>query len=101
MSQTMTQVPVAVVLDANGQATVSFTDAGAVCGEINSVLATAAPVASKIYVGGVFQDYCLQGSWHTTGAYTSLLGATVQVVFDGGVKAAGVAGTVTFGVSPQ
>lgn len=99
MSQTLLLVAVNVTLDANGQATATLADGGAVLGYVKSVLTTPTNVASKLECGA-FIDYCLDGSWETAGAPVAFVGNTATVTFDGGVKSAGVTGTVTFGVSP-
>lgn len=100
MSQSVTNITQAVTLDANGQATVTFTDGGANLGSIRATLVTALDVATKIELNGAIVDSALDGSWQTTGAPLALSGATVVVTFDGGSVVAGVTGTVVFGVSP-
>lgn len=99
VSQTMLLIPVAVTLDANGQATASLADGGAVVGYVKAVLTSPTNVASKLECGG-FVDYDLDGTWETDGRPIPFAGNTATVTFDGGTKSAGVTGTVTFGVSP-
>lgn len=100
MSQTLVNFAQAVTLDSNGQATITFTDGGAVAGWAKSVLATAFAVASRIDFDGVLIDYCLDGTWETTGRPVALLGGVLTITYDGGPRCAGVTGTVTIGVSP-
>lgn len=100
MSQSIVNFAQAVTLDSNGQFVITFTDGGAVAGAIKSVLATSNPVASRIDINGELVDYCLDGSWETTGAPVPLLNGILTITFDGGRKNAGVTGTVTIGVAP-